>query len=125
MWFLVVCLGFVGAGYLIGKSYLEWQESPIATSISTHPIEDLDFPVVTVCPPKDTNTALYHDLVKAGNGTLSDQNKNTLKEAAFEIFMKRGHKEYVKKMVATSNKGNMDQVYQGFHSLPKPYKNAN
>ena len=80
---------------------------------------------MTVCPPKDSNTALYHDLVKAGNGSLSDTDKKTLKGAAHEIFMEQAHKEYVKKMLATSHMGNMDQVLQGFHSLPKAYKDTN
>ena len=125
LWVLAVCLGFIGAGILIGKSYKEWQEHPIATSITTHPIENLDFPNVTICPPKDSNTALYHDLVKAGNGSLSDSKRKTLKEAANEIFMGKAHKEYVKKMSATLHMGNMDQVLQGFHSLPTPCNDAN
>ena len=110
---------------MIRKSYLEWQESPIATSITTHPIDDLDFPLVTVCPPKNSNTALYHDLAKAGNETLSEQHKQALKQAAFEIFIKPAHKKFIQKMLAASNIENLDQVYQGFHSLPKPYKHAN
>ena len=125
LWFLVVCFGFIGAGILIGKSYKEWQENPIATSITTHPIDDLDFPIVTVCPPKDSNTALYHDLIKAGNGTLSDENRKTLKKAAFQIFMEQHHKDYIKKMLATSYMMNMNEVLQGFHSLPKPINHTN
>ena len=70
LWAVIVCLGFIGAGYLITKSYKDWQDNPIATSITTPPIDNLDFPTVTVCPPKDSNTAIYHDLVKAGNKTL-------------------------------------------------------
>merc|ERR1712218_257045 len=101
LWFLFVCLGFLGAGILIGKSYHEWQEKPIATSITTHPINDLDFPIVTVCPPKDSNTALYHDLVKAGNGTLTDMQRASLKESAYKIFLETTHKNYIKKMLAT------------------------
>ena len=125
MWFCVVCLGFIGAGILIGKSYHEWKQSPIATSITTHPIDDLDFPVVTVCPPKDSNTALYHDLVKAGNGTLSDKERKILKESANEIFRTSTHKMYALEMLATSNIKNLDQVYQGYHTLPKPFKHEN
>ena len=117
LWFLVVCCGFVAAGILIGKSYKEWQENPIATSITTHPIDNLDFPKVTVCPPKDSNTALYHDLVKAGNGSLSDENRRKLKEAAYEIFIEQSHRKYAKMMVAHLHMGNMDQVLQGLHSL--------
>ena len=71
----MVILGFLGAGLLISKSYKEWQESPVATSITTRPINDLDFPIVTICPPKGSNTALYNDLVKAGNGSLSEKDK--------------------------------------------------
>ena len=44
-----------------------------ATSITTLPINDLDFSIVTICPPKGCNTALYLDLVKAGNGSLSEK----------------------------------------------------
>ena len=125
LWFGVVCLGFIGAGILIGKSYKEWQDSPIATSITTHPIDNLDFPVVTICPPRNSNTALYHDLVKAGNGTLSDKDKNTLKGAAQDIFLEEAHAEYAKKIVPSLHMGNMDQIFQGFHSIPKSYNQEN
>ena len=51
--------------------------------------------------------------------------RKTLKEAANEIFMGKAHKEYVKKMSAILHMGNMDQVLQGFHSLPTPYNDEN
>ena len=38
--------------------------------------------------------------------------------------MEASQRDYIKKMVAISNLGNMDQVYQGHHSLPKPYKTS-
>ena len=117
---MVVCTGFVGAGVLIGKSYKEWQEAPIATSITTHPIDHLDFPAVTICPPKGSNTALYHDLVKAGAGPLSDKDRTALSESAYKIFIKPAHIEYMEQMLDTTNVRNLDQVYRGFHSLPKP-----
>ena len=92
LWSGIVCLGFIVAGILIGKSYKEWQDSPIATSVTIYPIDDLDFPVVSVCHPKDSSTALYHDLVNADN---SEGTKKVLKESAFEIFMGGAHKKYV------------------------------
>ena len=121
LWLLITCLGFIGAGFLIAKSYNEWQKNPIATSITTKPISDLEFPVVTVCPPKDSNTALYHDLVKAGNSTLTEKDRQSLKSAAFDIFMEKSHKDYVKSMLTTSYMGEIDQFLQGFYSLPMPY----
>ena len=125
LWILAVCIGFIVAGILIGESYKEWQENPIATSITTHPIDDLDFPNVTICPPSGSNTALYHDLVAAGNRTLSDETRIILKGAAYKIFMEQTHKEYVKNMSVTMHMGNMEQVLQGFHSLPTPYNEEN
>ena len=80
---------------------------------------------MSICPSKDSNTALYHDLVKAGNKTLSYEDRDALKEAAYEIFMEQSHKAYVKEMLATSNPENMIKLYHGFHSLPKPYNHAN
>ena len=77
---------------------------------------------MTICPPRDSNTALYHDLVKAGNITLSDLDRATLRESARKIILEASHREYVKKMVAMSNLGNMDQVFQGYQSLPKAHK---
>ena len=125
MWLIVICVGFIGAGILIGKSYDEWQKSPIATSITTYPIADLDFPMVTICPPKGSNTALYHDLVKAGNKSLSDKDAKVLRKAANKTFLETPHKEYLRMMLATSNFRNLDQVYHGFHSLPKPINDRN
>ena len=110
---------------MISKSYKEWQEHPIATSITTHPIEDLHFPKVTICPPRDSDTALYHDLVKLGNGTLSEEDRQTLKDAAKRLFLEEAHMEYVMKMTSSSHMGNRDQILQGYHSLLKPLNSTN
>ena len=67
-WLFVVIFGFSFAFYLINDSYNDWQASPIATSISTHPISELDFPTVTVCPPEGPNTALNYDLPYKNQG---------------------------------------------------------
>ena len=64
---------------------------------------------------------LYHDLVKAGNRTLSDENRKTLRKAAYEIFIEQTHMAYTKAMLGVSNTDYMDQVFQGFHSVPTPY----
>ena len=123
LWLGIVCLGFMGAGILISKSYKEWQDNPVATTITTHVIDDLEFPMVAVCPPKDSNTALYHDLAKLGNMSLSDKHREVLSKAVHKIF-KASHSEYVKSTLATPSSGDMDLVYQGFQSLPKPLNNG-
>ena len=62
-WVLVVIGGFTGAGVMIYQSFNVWAESPVKTTIETVPIEEIKFPKVTVCPPKDTYTNLNYDLM--------------------------------------------------------------
>ena len=120
-WALTVCGGFIIAGLLIGKSYHEWQKSPFSTTITTHPIEELDFPIVTVCPPKGSNTALNHDLMKADNESLTANDRKNLSNTAYEIFMEPFHMQYIEHMVAFANLENLDKMVDGFLSIPKPY----
>ena len=117
---MVLC-GFLGAIYLINDSYSDWQESPIATSISTHPIAELDFPTVTVCPPRGSHTALNYDLIKAGSQSLTQEDRKDLKQAAYEIFTKASHVEYVAAMLAAANPPNLREIYQGYQAPPRPY----
>ena len=58
VWGVIVVACFAFAIHMIIDSYKEWQESPVSTTITTHPITELEFPTVTVCPPRGSNTAL-------------------------------------------------------------------
>ena len=120
-WFTVVISGFVIAGLLIGKSYNEWQKSPFSTTITTHPIEKLDFPTVTVCPPRGSNTALNHDLMQADNDSLTDNDRKNSNNAAYQIFMEPFHLEYNHNMLAAVNPRNVKKMFDGLQSTPKPY----
>ena len=51
--------------FLIGKTTKEIEDDPFSTAITTHPIDELDFPLITICPPEGTNTALNNGLKKA------------------------------------------------------------
>jgi hypothetical protein len=95
LWFFVVCIGFLTAGYLINSSYAEWRESPILTSLSTHPIARLAFPNVTVCPPKGFNTNLNYDLLKADNTSLNETDRERLKNDSEKIFLIDPHMDYL------------------------------
>ena len=77
LWMAIVIAGFCTAGYLINDSYKEWETTPVTTSISTHPIATLPLPIITICPPENSNTALNVDLVKAGNISLTDDDRQT------------------------------------------------
>ena len=117
-------MGFTGAGVIISNSYSAWQESPVATSITTHPIAELDFPTVTVCPPKGSNTALNYDLMKADNNSLTEENRERLKEAVYDIITVPSHMEYISSMMASANPDNVQHVYDGYQSVPRPYRDS-
>ena len=69
-WVGVVFTGFSVAGVLIQQAFSSWFSSPISTTIETLPISDLDFPNVTVCPPRNSFTTLIPDLLRARNINL-------------------------------------------------------
>ena len=105
---------------LINNSYSAWQESPIATTITTHPLATLNFPKVTVCPPKDSNTALYPDLMRAGNTSLTEDDRESLHSSIREI-VKISALDFADNMLAATNPANLETAYQGYQSVPKPF----
>ena len=44
VWVIIVAACFATAAYMINDSYKEWQESPVSTTITTHPITELSSP---------------------------------------------------------------------------------
>ena len=77
-WIWVVITGFTVAGVLIQQSFSSWADSPISTTIETRPITEIDFPNVTVCPPRNSFTSLYPDLVMARNVTFNGEERKEL-----------------------------------------------
>ena len=122
---MIVFLGFSVAGYLINSSYSDLQDSPVSTSITIHPIAELDFPTVTVCPPKGVNTALNYDLIKADNNSLTKKERETLIKETHKLFIKPTHSEFVINMLAAANLENMKEVLNGLQSVPMPYAGNN
>ena len=118
IWAIVVFLSFAGAGFLISNSYSKWQESPVTTTVSTHPIAELRFPTVTVCPPKGSRTALNHDLMKAGNMSLTKQNRKDLHQAVHDILTYPAHLDHIKNVMELINP---ELVRQGYQTIPRPY----
>ena len=85
-WILVIIMGFTGAGILIYRSFESWNESPVKTTIETHPIEEITFPKVTVCPPKNTYTDLNYDLMMTKNMTLDNDTRNKMERYALDML---------------------------------------
>ena len=79
-WLGVVIWGFTGAGLLIQQSFSSWAVSPISTTIETLPISELEFPNVTVCPPRKSFTNLNPDIVRSEKISLSEGQRQALSE---------------------------------------------
>ena len=86
-WVAIVVACFSMAIYMITGSYKEWQESPVSTTISTHPISELEFPTVTVCPPRGLNTALNRLLEKVKDVDFTDKERGELVNISREVFV--------------------------------------
>ena len=119
-WLLVVIFGFSTAFYLINNSYTEWEASPIATSISTHPISELDFPTITVCAPEGSNTALNYDLARARNITLNETDRERLINLTKEMLIDKPSSDFVKLARALANEKNILELFDRKPSLTYP-----
>ena len=120
-WLLVVITGFTGAGVLIHQSFSSWAVSPVSTTIETLSITELDFPNVTVCPPRNTFTSLNPDLVMARNLNFDEE---TRKEAAdigsFAVFNTNLRVRYEE--FAELRQQQYQDVYTGCSDLVLPYR---
>ena len=122
-WFLVVMSSFSAAVILIYQSYMEWEDDPFSTDISTHNILDLDFPKVTICPPRDTNTALNYGLMKAGSRMSKDQQAR-LRNSTRKLFMIAPFVDFANQMVKVANPENLRRICEGKVSVPTPFKSS-
>ena len=81
-------------------------------------MDDLDFPTVAICPPEDSNTALNYDLLRAANYSFPKGDRERLIEAIWDNFIAEDHKSFADEMVAAANPSEIEQVYNGFQSVP-------
>ena len=107
----MACFAF--AIHMITSSYKEWQESPVSTTITTHPITELEFPTVTVCPPRGSNTALNHLLEKVKDVNFTEEERQELLDISREVFIEIPNIEYARQMTAFLSVENMRSIANG------------
>ena len=118
-WVAIVVACFATAIYMITGSYKEWQESPVSTTITTHPITELDFPTVTVCPPRGSNTALNHLLEKVKDVNFTEDDRRELLDISKEVFLEIPNKRQAKQIIGLLNKENMRSIARGQGNIPE------
>ena len=124
LWLTIVTAGFCTAGYLINSSYEEWESTPVATSISTHPIATLPLPIITICPPEHANTVLNVDLVRAGNISLTKADRQALINVSRQLFIHKPSQNFVDVAQRLVNKEAIPQLKAETRSYPTAYENT-
>ena len=120
LWLFVVLIGFSGAGILIHQSFSSWAGSPISNTIETVPISDLDFPNVTVCPPKKSFTSLNPDLVMSKNMTFDlDKRKEVANSIVDTVFFANYEPKYREFLQYRGQQKLMD-LYSGVSKMNLP-----
>ena len=70
----------------------------MSTTITTHPITELEFPTVTVCPPRGSNTALNHLLEKVRDVNFTEQERRELLDISKEVFLGSPSKKFAEQV---------------------------
>jgi hypothetical protein len=119
-WIVTVLCAVSVAINLINNSYVEWEDDPVSTTVSTLPISFLALPNITICPPDGSNTALNYDLMQASQVTLTTEDRFELLQEAKKIFLLDPYPDFLELMVAAVNPWNVATVYAGLQTLPEP-----
>ena len=119
LWVAIVVACFAIAMCMINNSYKEWQESPVSTTITTQPITEMEFPTVTVCPPRGSNTALNHLLEKVKDVNCTNQDRMELLSIAKEVFLETPYKRHAKVIKDFLSDENLEKIVSGKEFMPE------
>ena len=116
----VVITGFTGAAFLILQSFSSWAVSPISTTIETLPITELEFPNVTVCPPRKSFTNLNPDIVRSGKISLNEGQRQALSEQVSEVVFASNMKSKLENYNGFEEKDRYRNHYHGLSKINLP-----
>ena len=121
IWVLVITAGFSGAAFLIYESFKGWEESPVKTTIETVPIEQITFPTVTVCPPKNTFTNLNEDLVMLENMIVDNETRDELIHHALDLILDLVHDQNINNLNKLQESNRYTNWFKGLTEIGLPY----
>ena len=120
-WVLVVVTGFIGAGILMKNSVRSWYETPVFTTIETLPIEELSFPPVTVCPPKNTFTNINYDLMSANTMVLDNVTRRELYSYVVSFIQDLEYQDSLRDLLSYREDQRFLNWYLGHTEISLPY----
>ena len=119
LWTLIVIAAFTGSGYIIYQSFQNWSESPIKTTIETVPLENLTWPLITVCPPNDTGANLNYDLMVTKDKVLDNDTKYELTYYAIQLLQDQVYNDVMKKF-RLEDDNRFHDWYYGYTDIKYP-----
>lgn len=119
LWVAIVVACFVCAAWMITDSYKDWQESPVSTTITTHPIKDLQFPAVTVCPPREIKTIINHLFRKVKDANFTDNERKHLKGISKKVFIEIPNEKHATHMTNLLNDETIRSIAYGEAKMPE------
>ena len=96
----------------------------MSTKITTHPITELEFPTVTVCPPRGSNTALNHLLEKVKDVNFTKEERQELLDISREVFIEIPNKKHAQKMTEFLRIENLRSIANGQANMPEVDKDG-
>ena len=121
LWILTVLSGFFTAGFLIMQSFHNWEISPIDTTLDTVPIEQVAYPEINVCPPKNTITNLNYDLVNVPDERLEPDYVNELLRLVDEKIQDAELEKTLIELDTFKEKNKFNHWYLGLSELAMPH----
>ena len=122
-WLFVVIAGFFGAIFLIQKSFSNWKQNPISTTIETKIMSEITIPNITVCPPKDLNLNLNFDIMKAHGLQIDEQQRIELYNYALIEFQEIFSNNLMQNLSKIVDPERYRNWYYGFTQISFPYIN--
>ena len=120
-WIVVVITGFSIASVLIHQSFDNWSSNPVKTTIETRPISDLRFPVVTVCPPKNSFTNLNYDIKNLEDVEMSRETRDEVLEIVLTELYDSYHDDLMTNMTKLEDDDRYRGWYHGRSNISFPY----
>ena len=116
-WILVVIAGFSAAGVMIKRSMVNWAQSPITTSIETHPISEITLPNITVCPPKNQILNLNYDFLQMEKINITNETRKELLKIAVDSIQDYFFEEVISNLSKIEEENRYHNWYHGYTEL--------
>ena len=120
LWLVVVCLALAFTTYQVPKMYHEWQENPVVTTLDTValPIEDIEFPAVTICPQGSAKNILDAVLFKQLKEYILNKRNSSSKNDKIGRKKREAPRNITSDEIRNEIKLFLEEVYPGAKNKP-------